>query len=89
MVGESSIEVLNNCLKFKKHEVKSQLHKSSIVKMENFLKVMALEQPSVADSMNSITTSQINAFILMCSYCTLLSLLYMYLSQENKLFYSN
>ena len=49
------------CSKLKKHEEKSQLHKSSMAKMENFLKVMAMEQPSTAECMNSSTAAQINA----------------------------
>jgi len=48
------------CSKLKKHEERSQLHKSSIIKLDNFLKVMAMEQPSVAESMNSATAAQIN-----------------------------
>ena len=49
------------CSKLKKYEEKSQLHKSSMAKMENFLKVMAMEQSSVAEYMNSSTAAQINA----------------------------
>ena len=48
------------CAKFKEHEMKSPLHKSSIIKVENFQKVMSMSQPSVMEHLNSTVASQIN-----------------------------
>lgn len=40
--------------------MKSLLHKSSIVKVENFQNIMSMNQPSVMERLNSIVASQIN-----------------------------